>query len=204
MYDNLLGQLNEIPFFTPVTVMQLMEKSDRVVLQWLARQVKKGKILRIKRGRYMAREYYLSHKHEAGFVASLAHVIEPNSYLSGAWVLQKNEMLSESVYKVTSMTSKHAKEVQNEVGSFVFTQIKPRLFTGYEKVWCGGSWGYEARRAKALFDYCYDRKVPTALTEERLNLEDWGETERNEFEDYAKLAGSAKMARWGQILREAK
>jgi len=212
MYNNLLEKLSELIVFTPVMVMQLTENRDRTVLQWLSRQEKRGKIIRIKRGKYMTRQHYLTHKSEPGFVASVAHIIEPNSYLSAEWVLQKFGVLSESVYKVTSKTTKHTKTVENEIGEFIFTQIKPELFSGYRKVWCGRSWGYEASKMKALFDYFYQRKTLQRLRDhgysiresERLNLDELSEKEISELERFARIARSPKMTMVVNNLKEQK
>lgn len=201
MYSNLREKLSELVFFSPVMLVQLSDKKPTTVLQWLTREVAKGRMLRIKRGKYMLKEYYLIHKDDDVFVAVVANELEPNSYLSGAWILQKYGILSENVYKVTSITSKHAKIIKNQIANFVYSQIKTELFLGYKKVWSGSKWGYEATKAKALFDYFYEKKLSNQIRDddcsiiesERLNLEKLSREEMGELESYVKIDNSPKM-----------
>lgn len=202
MYSNLRKKIAEIPYFTPAMVAQVATAKEATVAQWLSRQLKKGEILRIKRGVYMAKDYYLSHKNEAGFLAVVSNIIEPNSYLTGAWVLQSHAILSESVYSVIGATLKHAKKIANEIGSFEYSFIRKELFVGYKKIWNGAVWGYEASLAKAMFDYFYWKSASSNLSDksydlvedERLNLDNWTLLEQNEFMEYATLSKSRKMS----------
>ncbi len=201
MYNNLRKSIAEVPYFTPAMVTQIAGGGKATVATWLSRELKKNEILRLKRGVYMAKDYYLSHKNEAGFLAIVSNIVEPNSYLTGAWVLQTHAILSESVFSVTAATLKHAKKINNEIGNFEYSYIKKILFIGYEKVWNGPLCGYEATLPKAMFDYFYWKVASPNLSDksydliedERLNIDLWTRELHKEFEKYVSISQSPKM-----------
>ncbi len=204
-------KLATVPYITSTMLTQLKEVKDGSVRQWTSRQLARGELLKIKRGLYMSRDYYWSARQQPHFVAAVSQLIEPQSYLTGAYVLQRYSVLSESVFSVTAATSKHAKVVHNQIATFEYTQLKQSLFTGFQQVWSGQLWGFEASLAKALFDYFYWRTASPHLRErgysliedERLNLDLWTLPEQLEFEMYAKLAKSPKMSLIAKQLKRA-
>ena len=59
-----LGKLDYLPYFTLQAVSQIAGTSLQATRQLLARQEKSGKIIRLKRGCYMSREFWLMHKND--------------------------------------------------------------------------------------------------------------------------------------------
>jgi hypothetical protein len=110
MYSNLRKKITEIPYFTPSMVAQIGGGKESTVAVWLSRELARNETLRLKRGVYMSKDYYLSHKNEMGFLAVVSNIIEPNSYLTGAWTY----CLGESIYSVTGATW-HA--IANAIGN---------------------------------------------------------------------------------------
>jgi predicted transcriptional regulator of viral defense system len=195
--------LINLPYFTLVMVMQVRGVNDHNAKIWLGRMVGRGEVIRLTRGKYMSHKYYLSHKHESSFVGMVANIIQPQSYLSEAWVLQKYGVMTEGIFNITSVTTKHTREIVNKIGRFVYYHIDDKYFDGYVETEVGGMPVREARVGKALYDYLYLRKLPSRMGDEgytitedlRLNLGHLGNEVRREWEGWVEKYRSPKMKR---------
>jgi len=89
------------------------------------------------------------------------------------------------------------KKFINKLGVFDYHHVKDSLFVGFRAIKMGNSLIYKASKAKALFDFLYLRKnillCREAVTELRLNLENFNLKEIKEFKKYINLEGSKKM-----------
>ena len=200
-WEIILSKLGGLPYFGTADVAQLLGKDEKEVKQVLLRYLAQNKVIRIKRGFYMTREFYLSNKNDFDFMGMVASVIAPKGYLSTEYVLYSHGVMTEVVMAYTGMTTGKTQRVASTLGSFMFRHIKPELYGGYaEKL----AWGVKVKTAtlgKALFDYLYIRPHGWTydakgydLTEDlRLNLYDWNESDKKEFEKWVEISGSKKM-----------
>ena len=202
MWSKIADKLAGLPYFGVSSVAQLLDIENEVAGQLLSRWVKNGKVIRIKRGIYMSREYYDRHLNEWEFLGLLSSIINPNSYLSKEYLLQKYGVMTESVMVVTAVTTKNTSKVASKQGSFLYYHIKPELFGGYAEKVVGGVRVKEATVGKALFDYLYFRPHGWAygdknydLVEDlRLNLDDFEEKDRLDFMNWVNKSKSKKMS----------
>lgn len=202
-WEIILSKLGGLPYFGTADVAQLLGKEEVEVKQILLRYLAQNKVIRIKRGYYMTREFYLSNKNDFDFIGMVASVVAPKGYLSTEYVLYNHGVMTEVVMAYTGMTTGKTQRVASALGSFMFRHIKHELYAGYtEKV----AWGVKVRTAtlgKALFDFLYIRPQGWSygakgydLTEDlRLNLYDWSEEDKKEFELWVDKSKSKKMMR---------
>lgn len=209
MKNKILQQLTKLPYFTIAAIEQLNDCTPQTARQLASRWERHNKLIRLKQGHYMTREFYLSHKHQLGFTEMISAIIQPFSYVSLEYVLQKHEVLTEAVFPVTAVTLKNSQKIQNKLGHFIYRHLKEQLFTGFREEFYLGIHYKEASKSKALFDYFYFRPEPILLTkpdfnlaeEMRLKLDEWTSTEMSEFASYIKLAASPKMNKIYQNLQ---
>ena len=123
-----LEQLAHLPYFTIQAVNQLISGSMASTRLLLSRQEELGKVLRIKRGYYMTREFWLQNKNSLDFTAMVAVIVQPHSYLTGVWVLQKYGVMTEGIYLVTAASLKHTRSVSNKLGNFHYFHIQETFF----------------------------------------------------------------------------
>jgi predicted transcriptional regulator of viral defense system len=202
MWSKIVDKLSGLPYFGVSSVAQLLTIENEVAGQLLSRWVKNGKVMRIKRGIYMSREYYDRHLNEWEFLGLLSSIINPNSYLSKEYVLQKYGVMTESVMAVTAVTTKNTSKIASKMGSFLYYHIKSELFGGYTVKLEGGIEIKEATAGKALFDYLYFRphgwaygdKKYDLVEDLRLNLYDFEEKDRLDFINWVSLSKSKKMS----------
>lgn len=195
-----LIQLNSSPYFTIGTISRVLDQDGESLYSNIKRWVKEGEIIRLRRGLYVTRDYFntLDRMERDQYYEYIAGILMPESYLSGAYVLQKYEILTERVYAITSVTIKKTKDYKNDFGRFMYAKIKEDLFLGFTVRSTGLFVVAEASRMKALFDFLYFRLYrKPVLTSDliasfRLNLEGISREELNEFKKYCWLAGAKK------------
>ena len=177
------------------------EDESQRVRELLSRWTKEGHILRLKRGVYMTKKFYLLHHNETEFNPAVSAIILPQSYLSLYYVLQRHGILTELTYAVTAVTQKNTRTIENQLGIYEYHHIKPELYKGFSHHEYHGVRYYVASKAKALFDYFYFyplprkyRKTRTNLSEDlRLNIDDFSPHDREKFAEYILESDSPKM-----------
>ena len=205
MSNQILAKLNSMPYFTLEGFRQLANfnrKDDQYSRKILSRWQKSGEILRLAKGLYMTRDFYMIHRMDHGFYSMVSAIIRPPSYISLESILQRHGVLTEATYPVTAVSSRHTRVFENKIGTFSYRSINRSLYKGFAIFEYYGARFAEASPAKALFDYLYYYPLSAAvrrsrfnLAEElRLNLESFDEADRAEFADYAKTCGVKKMA----------
>lgn len=196
-----LKPLHSMPYFSISALASLLQTNSQVAKTMASRWASRGRILRLKRGVYMTREFLLINHSKPGFTNLVANILQPDSYLSLEYVLQDEGILTEATFPVTAVTIKNTAVFENKLGIFSYRHLQNKLFQGYTKQLFAGIECYRASRAKALFDYFYFRPLKNPeilqtinLAEElRLNMSVFSQKDKVEFEKYVGLACSLKM-----------
>lgn len=177
-------------------------ETDKTYLKiLLGRYAKAGKIIRLKKGLYVVKDYidnlekkgYFSH-----YLNFLSGVLCEPSYLSLEYVLYRHNLLTDVPFSFTAVTKNKTAVFSNKFGKFFYYKIKDSLFCGFELVKEGEFSFLKATKAKALFDFLYLRKnilpVKEAVKELRLNVENLNRADIKELKKYVAMEGSKKMA----------
>lgn len=134
--------------------------SSRQVYAWrpgfdknnLGRWVKKGLLIRLRRGWYAFPEYL----GRPGFEFYVANRVYRPSYVSLHSALAFYGLIPEAVVQVTSVTSMKTESFTNPFGGFSYQSVKPGLLFGYElKPLAGNRSLLIATAEKALLDLLY-------------------------------------------------
>ena len=200
-----LKSLEALPYFTITGLKQTLniaESSTQQVRENLSRWVKKGHVIRLKKGVYMSRQFYERHQNQAAFRPAVSAIITPQSYVSLEYILQRAGGITEVTYPITAVTRKNTRQIENDLGTFSYRHIKALLYTGFSQETFLGVIFNQATIAKALFDYFYFRPLPRYLQthkinlveELRLNLDELPQNTRTEFQEYIEISASPKMA----------
>lgn len=200
-------KLTKLPFFRmshfEVFFPRLKKPS---IYQKISRLLKKGEIIKLKKGFYVTKEYKEKHSSDVNYFYYLANILRYPSYVSGAYVLSGHDILTEAVYPITSVTLKTTRRYTNNIGEFVYSSISPKLYAGYRRLFYKDEPVYVASLAKALFDYLYIKYFKSKLKpeeikgRERLNLEKFTKKDIKEFKAYCKLSGKGSLIKLGEEL----
>ncbi|HQH81130.1 MAG TPA: hypothetical protein PK599_07040, partial [bacterium] len=194
-----LKKLNKFSYFDMNTLSQIIDISQNSLYSNVKRWLKNAKLIQLKKGFYVTGEYFNNNFKKDSYFEFVANKLCEPSYLSGEYVLQQYNILSEAVYAMTSVTLKGKREYKNNLGRFIYRNIKDDLFDGYVIVEKDGFQIKIATKAKALFDYLYlkfyrikniDSKKLDSL---RLNLEGFSKKDLKEFSKYCEMTGITKF-----------
>lgn len=185
-------------------------ETDRIYLKiLLSRYQKSGKVIRLKKGVYVARDYIETVGRKSGLSAYsefLANILYRPSYLSLEYILYQHNLLTEIPVNFTLVTKNKPTGFRNRFGGFFYRKVKPELFCGFDIIRDGEFSIMRATKAKAVFDYLYLRKnviaSPESLNDLRLNLSQLNRSEKGELGKYTAIEGSKKMRAIYRLIKQ--
>lgn len=135
--------------------------------QRLSEWQKKGYIEKIIKGYYIFSDLEVN---ESVLFIIANKIFEP-SYISLEMALSYHGLIPESVYGITSVTSRKTYKFATPIGRFSYRRIKPELMFGYELVKYQGYTFKMAEIEKAALDYFYlNTKLKTEGEFEELRI----------------------------------
>lgn len=196
-----LEALEDLPYFTFQSISQLTQKPFSYVRVFIHRLISKGEVISLKRGTYMSKRFHEQHAGDDYFLPAIAYVLNTSSYVSLEYILQKNNILTDVTYAVTSITLKKPFTYTNMLGNFDYKHIQDPLFRGFEFYDYFGIRFAMCNVEKALFDYLYLRPLPQSLwnlktnvaEELRLNLHELNATQIAIFREFVEASKSKKL-----------
>jgi len=117
----------------------------------LADWQKKGYIRKIIKGHYIFADLELNEN----YLAHIANKIYSPSYISLETALRFYNLLPETVYGLTSITSRQTRLFNTELGRFTYRNVKKNLFFGYQNYKFNSFVFSIADIEKAILDYLY-------------------------------------------------
>lgn len=195
----IISRAKLLPYFS-LDDLSPLEKDKLYLTVLFSRYVKTRKLLRVKKGLYVASEYIETLEKEnriSSYTEFLSNILYQPSYLSLEYVLYEHNILTEIPVHFTLVTQRKTASFTNHFGSFIYHKVKEPLFTGFTIRRENEFFIKKATKAKALFDYLYLRKNIVnnleAFRELRLNSINIYANDLKEFNQYAALEGSKKM-----------
>ncbi|MEK7190095.1 MAG: hypothetical protein AAB666_03930 [Patescibacteria group bacterium] len=190
----------KLPYFSFDDLISV--ENDRIYLKILfSRYENAGKVVRLKKGLYVAKEY-LDNLEKKGrlsaYIELISNILYDPCYLSLDYILYKHNMLTEVPVNFTLVSSRKTKTLVNILGRFFYHKIKKDLFCGFTAARKDRDFMIlEATKAKALFDFLYFRKNflsnKESVEELRLNLDNFTIKDKAELKSYVKIEKSKKM-----------
>ena len=158
-------QNKKISLFTPSGFFSILNVSENAGKSLLSTYTRKGFFIKIKNGFYIIKNSKISD-------FEIANKIYKPSYVSFETALSYHNILPETVYSVTSATSKASRNYIILNKSFVYHRIKKELFFGYNTININGQTIWMADKEKALLDYIYFVVLKKKPDNDRLNTKD--------------------------------
>ena len=100
MKKQILESLDRLHYFSIESFMQiadLTENEKAKARNLLSRAVKANQIIRLKNGLYITRNFYERFHQDARFQPVISQIINPYSYVSSLYILQKENIIPEAV-----------------------------------------------------------------------------------------------------------
>ena len=169
--------------FTPIDIRRIFGVSKVSATFLVHRYTKQGLLKRVKRGIYTlydtaVPDLYLANK-----------LYEP-SYVSLEFALSYHQVIPETVYEITSVTTKATRRFDALGKVFTYRKIKKQAFTGYSVNQQRGLCFLIAEPEKAFVDLTYLRIISNKKLISRFNKEKINQTKALR---YAKLFNNNKL-----------
>ncbi len=152
-----------IQLFTPLDLERHFRVRTHNVRVFLVRNVKRGVYVQAKRGLYYDTQIVPSEM-------ELANKLYQPSYLSFEYALSHWGIIPETVYTITSVTTKTSREFVVNGVSFIYARVKPSAFTGYAAREIQGRAVLMALPEKAFVDYLYFVDLKKKALYDRINV----------------------------------
>lgn len=151
-WDQFLNKVKNrgVALFTIKDVQRIFRSSDVAARFLVYRWNKRGRITRVKRGLYRFSEQVLPD-------AYVANKLYEPSYVSLEYALSYHRVIPESVYTITSVTTKSTRSFNVQGKRFTYHRIKRSAYSGYHPYRQQGFTFYLAEPEKAFVDALYLR-----------------------------------------------
>ncbi len=123
---------------------------------------------------------------------AIANRLYAPSYISFEYAMSRYGIIPESVYAVTSATTRITREFIVNNKSFTYSRIKKQAYRGYKIEKIGGVTALIAEPEKAFADYLYFVDLKRKPLNERLDVR---KLEKKAIIEYARLFGRASLAK---------
>lgn len=124
--------------------------------------------------------------------AAIANKLYAPSYISFEYALARYGIIPESVYAITSATTRITREFIVNNKSFTYSHIKKQTYRGYRIEKMGGITVLIAEPEKALVDYLYFVDLKRKTLNERLIVR---KMKKKSIMEYANLFGRKSLVR---------
>jgi len=141
----------------------------------------------------------------------IANKIYNPSYISSEMALSYYHLIPESVYGITSVSTRRTYSFKTPIAEFIYKTIKPQLFFGYNLIKYNNKYIKIASLEKAILDYFYlhsDIKGENDFASLRLNkeifLKEVDEEKLNKFlERFAQKSLNKRIESFGEFMKNA-
>ncbi|MCF7794946.1 hypothetical protein K9M50_01120 [Patescibacteria group bacterium] len=165
---DLKAQLKDFLVFSTLDIEKIDSKFHN---QRLSEWQKKGYIRKITKGYYIFSDLEINES----VLFLIANKIYSPSYISFEMAFSYYNLIPESVYGITSVSSKKTNHFKTNLAEFIYHSFKPKLMFGYKLIEYQGHYFKMAEVEKALLDYFYintQLKNKNDFIEMRFNIEE--------------------------------
>jgi len=167
----------------------------------------KGYIKKIIRGYYIFSDLEINEY----VLFEIANKIYNPSYISSEMALSYYHFIPESVYGITSVSTRRTYSFKTPIAEFIYKTVKPQLFFGYNLIKYNNKYIKIASLEKAILDYFYlhsDIKGENDFASLRLNkeifLKEFNEEKLNKFlERFAQKSLTKRIESFGEFMKNA-
>ena len=167
----------------------------------------KGYIKKIIRGYYIFSDLEINEY----VLFEIANKIYNPSYISSEMALSYYHFIPESVYGITSVSTRRTYSFKTPIAEFIYKTVKHQLFFGYNLIKYNNKYIKIASLEKAILDYFYlhsDIKGENDFASLRLNkeifLKEFNEEKLNKFlERFAQKSLTKRIESFGEFMKNA-
>ncbi len=172
-----------IHIFNSLDFSRLFPAQPHQIKHFLEHQTDEGLLVRLKQGSYVL-------KTDPPDEEEIANALYKPSYLSFEYALSKYGIIPESIYSITSATTKPTRLFTSDDKAFSYYTIKADVYTGYILDKKEGRGILIAEPEKALTDFLYFVAIGHRIMNDRIDI---SKLNKDKILKYAKLYGREKV-----------
>ncbi len=172
--------------FTPREFEGIFGVKQNTASLFIRRNLKSGLFMKLRNGFYALKDSNPS-------LYLIANKLYQPSYISLEKALSHYDIIPETVYTITSVTTKPTREFKTSKGIFSYQRIKREFFSGYTPQKMDNSTTFFAEPEKALADYLYFVDLKKISLNDRLDLKNIKKTKLLAFIKLFKRPGLLKL-----------
>lgn len=189
----LIEQLKTMPYFAKEAILQFGAQygiKEATIDSYITRSLACKDILPLKRGLYVASDFYNKNKGDISYTFYLANILRTPSYVSSWTALQYYNLTTEIIHTITSVTPKLTRSFVTKAGALTYQSMKKELFSDFSLV-KGKFDFFIATPSKALFDLLYLRtnqfrgmrfeEIDACIESLRIDIDEMDSAERIKF-----------------------
>ena len=154
-YDKFVELAKDLPLID-AAVFSTFWPNQKQASVAIARWLQAGKLIQLRRGKYVLPERFRHKRTDMGGIANL--LVEP-SYLSLHWALSHYQLIPEAAHSFTSVTTSRPVRLQTDIGVFIYRNVSSKFFWGYSQSDTSSPF-LLAHPEKALLDFFHLQKGP--------------------------------------------
>jgi len=191
-YIKLKEELKKYTVFSLKDIKKIDQKFGRARLnEWQ----KKGYIKKIIKNFYIFTDIISDEQ----TLFEIANRIYCPSYISLETALSYYNLIPESVYNTTSVSTRRTYTFDTGIGQYIYRKVKPSVFFGYKLLEYGDKRIKIASLEKTILDYLYlnsDINSAVAMESIRFNKEEFlNNADRSKFDDYLLLFNNKQLSK---------
>ncbi len=198
-FIKLKEQLKKYTLFSLKDIKKINEKFSRTRLnEWQD----KGYIRKIIKNFYMFTDISI----DEGILFEIANKLYPPSYISLEIALSYYNLIPESVYQITSVSTRRTYSFDTKIGQFTYRKLKPSLFFGYNLIKNNEKNFKIASIEKSILDFLYfnsEINNITAMESIRLNKKEFLlNTDKDKLVKYTEIFNNSLLSKRVKIFLE--
>lgn len=176
----------DMAVFSPREFQDIFAVSKNTASVFLSNNINSKLFIKLRNGFYMLKDTSPS-------LYVVANRLYRPSYISLESALSFYGIIPETVYGITSVSTKATREFLSEIGAFSYQKIKKEVFTGYELKDIKGEKVFIAEAEKALADYLYFVDLKLISLNDRLYLKKINKKKLIEYTSFFKKKSMKKL-----------
>jgi len=167
-------------------------------------------LIKLKQGFYVSKKYLEKETDTESYLEYIGCILKEPSYVSLGYALAKYNLIPESIFDITYVTTKKTDTYITPLKSFIYKSISEKLFIGFQAINYKEKKVYFAYPYKAIFDLFYyadfpnEESIKRYITSSRINWENIDKLNRIELKNLLESSNINKMSLLLQILNKEK
>jgi hypothetical protein len=196
------------PYYTRNNLAIILGSKRRTLDYRISRLITEDILERVKPGFYLNKQLLQQTAQKEALLEYVGNMAKYPSYVSLEYALAKYGLIAESIFVLTYITIKKTGQYTSEAITYKYQNIKPELFTDYQKQKFADGEYLFAKPYKALFDFIYltplknKKDFTQLLLESRINWDALAKQDQVNFINICQRSQSKKMAKVVKILKK--